>query len=145
MRQNILAERGPSDSAVLIRGLADYQSVFGSRPAYGFLYDTVKTFFDEGGEQVYVTRAVGVDAVKGTIVLKDRATPDPADTLTVNASSAGSWSRCNSKGVHGAGRRRAQAACTGGISLRYRRIYHRCIRLWRGDWRRGQIHVDVAT
>ena len=87
-----LAERGPSDEAVLIRGLADYESVFGSRPAYGFLYDTVKTFFDEGGEQVYVARTVGVDAVKGTIVLKDRATPTPADTLTVNANSAGAWS-----------------------------------------------------
>lgn len=87
-----LAERGPHDEATLIRGMADYESVFGRRPAYGFLYDTIKTFFDEGGEQVYVVRTVGTDAVKGTVVLKDRATPDPADTLTVNASSPGAWS-----------------------------------------------------
>ena len=87
-----LAERGPSKEATLIRGLADYESVFGPRPAYGFLYDTVKTFFDEGGEQCYVTRVVGVDATSGTITLKDRATPTAGDTLTVNAASAGSWS-----------------------------------------------------
>lgn len=87
-----LSERGPSDAAVLIRGLADYEAVFGARPAYGFLYDTVKTYFDEGGQQAYVTRVVGVDATKGTILLKDRATPTPGDTLTVNAASAGAWS-----------------------------------------------------
>lgn len=87
-----LAERGPSTEATLIRGLADYESVFGLRPAYGFLYDTVKTFFDEGGEQCYVTRVVGPDATTGTITLKDRATPEANDTLTVNAASAGSWS-----------------------------------------------------
>ena len=87
-----LAERGPSDEAVLIRGLADYESVFGKRPAYGYLYDTIKTFFDEGGEQAYVTRVVGPDATKGTIVIQDRTTPTAANTLTVNAASAGAWS-----------------------------------------------------
>lgn len=87
-----LAERGPTDEAVLIRGLADYEAIFGARAAYGFLYDTVKTFFDEGGEQVYVVRTVGIDAAKGTITLKDRATPTAADTLIVNADSPGAWS-----------------------------------------------------
>lgn len=87
-----LAERGPSDEAILIRGLADYESAFGPRPAYGFLYDTVKTFFDEGGEQAYVVRTVGVDATRGTVNLLDRATPTPADTLKVDASSEGAWS-----------------------------------------------------
>lgn len=87
-----LAERGPSKEAVLVRGLADYESVFGPRPAYGFLYDTIKTFFDEGGEQAYVTRVVGPDATAGTATLKDRATPTAGDTLTFNAASAGSWS-----------------------------------------------------
>lgn len=87
-----LAERGPSAEATLIRGLADYESVFGTRPAFGFLYDTVKTFFDEGGEQCYVTRVVGPDATTGTVTLKDRATPTAGDTLTINAGSAGSWS-----------------------------------------------------
>ncbi|WNM67065.1 tail sheath protein [Gordonia Phage Schomber] len=87
-----LAERGPSDRAALIRGLADYQAVFGRRPAYGYLYDTVKTFFDEGGEQCYVTRVVGVDATRGTVTLKDRATPTAGDTLRVDAANPGAWS-----------------------------------------------------
>lgn len=87
-----LAERGPSNEAVLIRGLADYEAIFGRRPAYGFLYDTVKTFFDEGGEQTYVARTVGIDATVGTITLKDRATPTPVDTLIVDADSPGAWS-----------------------------------------------------
>jgi hypothetical protein len=52
----------------------------------------VKTFFDEGGEQAYVVRVVGIDAVKGTITLKDRATPTATDTLKVDADSAGAWS-----------------------------------------------------
>lgn len=87
-----LAERGPTDEAVLVRGLADFQAVFGPRPPYGFLYDTIKTFFDEGGEQAYVVRTVGQDATRGTVVLKDRQTPTPADTLVINAASPGAWS-----------------------------------------------------
>lgn len=86
-----LAERGPSDEPTLIRGMADYEAVFGPRTPYGHLYDTVKTFFDEGGEQVYVVRTVGVDSTRGTITLQDRGQV-PADTLRFNAGSEGAWS-----------------------------------------------------
>lgn len=87
-----LAERGPTDRASLVRGIADFETIYGNRPSYGFLYDSVKTFFDEGGDQAYVARVVGDAATVGTITLKDTTPVTPADTLKFDAANAGAWS-----------------------------------------------------
>lgn len=84
-------ERGPSNVAVRLRSLADYNTNFGARVTYGFLYDTVKTFFEEGGEQCYIGRLVGPAATKGTITVSDKA-GTPLATLKFDAASEGAWS-----------------------------------------------------
>lgn len=86
------AERGSVTVAVRLRSLADYTANFGDRVSYGFLYDTVKTFFEEGGEQCYIGRIVGPAASIGTISINDKASGSPLPTLRVDAASPGAWS-----------------------------------------------------
>lgn len=86
-----LAERGNTDAATLVRDMADVERYFGSRQAYGALYDQLKTFFAEGGLQAHAIRVQGPAASMGTLALVDRAAA-PVPTLTINAASSGSWS-----------------------------------------------------
>lgn len=86
-----LAERGSTTGAVLLRGMADYEALFGARVTYGALYDQLKTYFGEGGVEAYVTRVVGGAATLGTLTLSDRAGA-PLNTLRVDAANPGAWS-----------------------------------------------------
>lgn len=86
-----LTERGPSDKAVRVRSLAEYEEVFGKRVSYGHLYDALKTFFAENGFNAYVTRVVGDAASVGSLQLVDRA-GTPLPTIQLDAVGAGSWS-----------------------------------------------------
>lgn len=86
-----LAERGPADKATLIKGMADFEQIFGPRVSYGYLHDVLKTYFEEGGAQAYIARVVGPASTKGTITLNDRA-GTPLPTLRVDAASPGDWS-----------------------------------------------------
>jgi hypothetical protein len=85
-----ITERGPTDKAVKIRSLSDYEYNFGPRVSYGALHDDLRTFFAEGGGRAYVARIVGAAATKATRTLQDRdATPDP--TLRIDAVDVGVW------------------------------------------------------
>lgn len=87
------AERGPTDQAVRVTSMSEFARVFGESTAYSSLYDSARTFFEEGGSRAYVVRVVGADAAVGSLAtpLQDRGeTPGP--TLAVSASSAGAWS-----------------------------------------------------
>lgn len=86
-----LTERGSVSTPILLRGMADVAKFLGARVSYGALYDQLQTYFSEGGQQAYVARVVGSAATLGTLALQDR-NGTPAPTLTVNASSPGSWS-----------------------------------------------------
>lgn len=86
-----LMERGSTVNPILVRGMADVAAQLGSRVSYGSVWDSLKTFFDEGGEQAYVSRIVGPAATVGTLTLVDRA-GSPLNTVRVDAASAGSWS-----------------------------------------------------
>lgn len=85
------AERGPVDKATLVRGLADFESIFGGRVAYSILYDTIKTFFAEGGSQAYVVRVVGSSATGGTVTVNDNDSP-ANQTVRFAAANPGAWS-----------------------------------------------------
>lgn len=85
-----MAERGVTDKAVLIRGIADFESEFGGRTTYSYLHDTVRMFFEEGGEQAYVSRIVGPSASAATTVVSDQAS-SPVPTITIGAKSDGTW------------------------------------------------------
>lgn len=89
-----VAERGPSGTAQLISSFADYESIYGDFVASGYLYQTVQTFFEEGGARCYVSRVVADGSDAATKALLD-ATPDTVMTLT--ASGVGEWA--NSGGL----------------------------------------------
>jgi hypothetical protein len=64
-----LADRGPSDEAVLVQSIAEFEAMFGDYRSDSYLHPTVETFFEEGGTQAYVARVVGASATVGTLVL----------------------------------------------------------------------------
>lgn len=86
-----LAERGPTDVATKINSLGDYRRLFGERVTYGALYDDLAMFFETGGTQAWVVRAVGAAATKGTLTLSDGA-GSPVPTIRIDAANEGAWS-----------------------------------------------------
>lgn len=86
-----LTERGSTTDPILLRGKADMSRLLGTRVSYGAVWDCVSTFFDEGGQQCYVSRIVGTTPTLGTLTLVDRA-GSPLNTVRVDAANAGAWS-----------------------------------------------------
>jgi len=86
-----LTERGDTTKAIQVRGMADVSALTGARVTYGAAYDSLKMYFDEGGEAAYIGRVVGPAATKGTLTLVDRA-GSPLNTIRVDAQNAGAWS-----------------------------------------------------
>lgn len=84
-----MAERGPSDMAILVNSIADFESVYGKYQSYSYLHPTVETFFEEGGTQCYVARTVGASATTGSLELLDS---DEDTVITISANGPGAWS-----------------------------------------------------
>ncbi|QGZ17117.1 tail sheath protein [Arthrobacter phage DrYang] len=85
-----ITERGNAFESVLVRSLAQYESAFGTRQAYASnMYDSARTFFEEGGAELVVSRAVGPAATTGFLNIKDSAN---VDTLKVAAKNPGAHS-----------------------------------------------------
>lgn len=84
-----LTTRGRTDKAVRVRSLAEYEVELGGRPAFGFVYDDLRTYFEEGGTEAYVARVVGPAATLGTLSLVDGSA---APTVAIDALGAGAWS-----------------------------------------------------
>jgi phage tail sheath protein FI len=82
-----LTDRGPINAPVLVRSLSEAVSKLGARVSYGMLYDSLETFFREGGSAAYVGRIVGPTPVTSTLNLSDGS----SNTLTVKAISPGAW------------------------------------------------------
>jgi len=83
-----LAEKGPVDAAYKIDSLADFERIFGARVSYSFLYDSLETYFHEGGGSAYVVRIVGPAAVTAFKVLNDAGA---AATLRVESKGPGPY------------------------------------------------------
>lgn len=84
-----LAEKGPSDAAVLVQSLADFQENFGGFQTGAYLHPTVQAFFEEGGTQCYIARVTGPAATTGTL---DLDTSGAIAAITLTANGAGPWS-----------------------------------------------------
>lgn len=85
-----LTAKGPVDTAVLVTSIAQFESIFGARtPFASNVYDTARTFWEEGGSELIVSRLVGPAAFNGQIVLKDSA---DVDTIKIEAVSPGAYS-----------------------------------------------------
>lgn len=86
-----LTDHGSTTAPIKVRGMADAIAAVGSRVSYGSVHDSLRMFFDEGGECAYIARVVGGSATKGTYTFADRA-GSPVNTIRVDAANAGSWS-----------------------------------------------------
>jgi hypothetical protein len=83
-----LAQRGPTNDAVLVQSIAEFENTFGGFVSYSYLHPTVETFFEEGGTQAYVCRVAGETPTTATLALKD-ATDNTV--LTIDANGPGAW------------------------------------------------------
>lgn len=83
-----LAQRGPSDEAVLVQSLAEFEETFGDYVSYAYLHPTVQTFFEEGGTQCYIARVVGPAATTASIDLDDSSS---TTAITLTANGPGDW------------------------------------------------------
>jgi hypothetical protein len=85
-----LTEFGPVGKSVVVDSIAKFIAVFGDRTAYSSnLFDTARLYFEEGGNELVVSRVVGAAATKGALTLKDSA---DVDTVKVEASDPGAHS-----------------------------------------------------
>jgi hypothetical protein len=87
-----LAERGPSNEAVLVESLQDFEFKFGEYISTSYLHPTIETFFEEGGTQAYVARVVGTGASAGTKVISGVLSASATTALTLDAVGEGTWS-----------------------------------------------------
>ena len=83
-----LTDRGPTNKAILVTSLAEFESYYGGYQSYSYLHPTVETFFEEGGTQCWISRVVGPSATTGFVTLNDGST----DTVTFTANGPGAWS-----------------------------------------------------
>ena len=84
------AFRGPTDTATLITGMDQFELHYGGYINGSYLYSTVETFFEEGGSQCYVARALASDAAVGALSLKNNS--NSATVITLTAVGGGTWS-----------------------------------------------------
>ena len=85
-----LTERGPVGKAVVVDSIAKFIAIFGDRTAFSSnLFDTARLYFEEGGNELVVSRVVGAAATKGALTLKDSA---DVDTVKIEASDPGAHS-----------------------------------------------------
>lgn len=87
-----LAGRGPTSQAVKVNSQEEYEAQYGGYVSYGYLHDTVQTFFEEGGTQCYIARVVGPAATSGSLTFDDGDPVSPVDVITLTANGAGAWS-----------------------------------------------------
>lgn len=87
-----ITERGPVDRFPVLASIAEFEAVYGTRtPSSAPVYDTARLFFEEGGAELVVSRAVGPNAARGSLTLQDRA-GTPVDTVKVEAVDPGAHS-----------------------------------------------------
>jgi len=54
-----IALRGPTDRAVLVGSLEEFELTYGGFVSGSYLHSTVQTFFEEGGSQCWIARVSG--------------------------------------------------------------------------------------
>ena len=84
------AEMGPVGVPIPITSMNDYANFLGGRSGYSTFFDSLDTYFREGGRLAYASRVVGPAAASATVTLKDTFAT-PANTLTLTANGPGVW------------------------------------------------------
>lgn len=90
------AQKGPIDKARLVVGMAQFESIYGTFSSSTTLWDSVKTFFEEGGTRCYVARSVGtLTNVKASVTLFDATPVTPVAIAVLTAKSEGVWANAS--------------------------------------------------
>lgn len=85
-----LTAYGPADRGVTVDSIAKFEALYGGRTAYSSnAYDTARLYFEEGGNELVMSRVVGPAATKGALTLKDTA---DVNTVKVEAKDPGTHS-----------------------------------------------------
>jgi hypothetical protein len=82
------AQKGPTNAASFIRSMSEFESIYGDRMTYSYLWDAMDCYFKEGGSRAYIGRVVGPAPVSATHTFKDASN---ADTMAITANSPGIW------------------------------------------------------
>lgn len=82
------AERGPVNRARSIVSVGQFESIYGGYSSSFTLYDSVRTFFEEGGTRCYISRVLAGTPVSATIGLVNAT---PASVITLTAANPGVW------------------------------------------------------
>ena len=90
-----ITTRGPDGTSHLITSLSDFEDIFGGYTSDGYVHQTIKTFFEEGGSRAYVSRAVEVAAVEADCSILSSGT----ECVNLLASGVGTWA--NTSGTNG--------------------------------------------
>jgi hypothetical protein len=92
------ADKGPIDKARLVLSMPQFESIYGKYTSATSLWDSVKTFFEEGGTRCYVARTAGPQGTGATLLKKATITVPDASvgvTLTLTAKSEGTWANAS--------------------------------------------------
>lgn len=85
-----LTAYGPADRSVTLDSIAKFEATYGGRTAFSSnAYDTARLYFQEGGNELVMSRVVGPAATKGALTLKDSA---DVNTVKVEAKDPGAAS-----------------------------------------------------
>jgi hypothetical protein len=85
-----LTAYGPTGKASTIDSIAKFEALYGGRTAFSSnAYDTARLYFEEGGNELVMSRVVGPAATKGALTLKDSA---DVNTVKVEAKDPGAHS-----------------------------------------------------
>ena len=90
-----ITTRGPDGTSHLITSLSDFEDIFGGYTSDGYVHQTIKTFFEEGGSRAYVSRAVEVAAEEADCSILSSGT----ECVNLLASGVGAWA--NTSGTLG--------------------------------------------
>src|SRR5215472_14199334 len=82
------ALKGPANAPSFIRSMSEFETIYGTRVTYSYLWDAIDCYFKEGGSRAYISRVVGPAPVSAAHILKDASN---ANTLNVLANSPGAW------------------------------------------------------
>jgi len=92
------AERGPINRARMILSVNQFEAIYGGRSSTTTLYDSVRTFFEEGGTRVYVARVLKGASVSAFANIVNGASPATA-SFKVTAVSPGTWANGATGGI----------------------------------------------
>jgi hypothetical protein len=84
-----LADRGPTDAALKVSSIEEFEDIYGGYVSYAYLHPTVETFFEEGGTQCYIARVAGSAATTG---VKNIASTSGSVAIALEANGPGAWS-----------------------------------------------------